>query len=743
VSRHFRQSLALALALASAGAPRIARAVLDTPGFRAVAVAQTAYPISAIAVAPDGRMFAAIQALGQTSGTTPGTAEIRVFSNYKSTDGSTLDTGAVWATIDGVRATTTEEGVLGIALAPDFASSKLVYVYLTTNDESVNQHIRVYHENDQGTGDLQGIVQTSLEPPTESTTRNGGHMAFGVDGCLLASIGDNGSGSRWNAQLFSGTDPIQGTENTSLCTNVCLGSSEYPARSVMNNGAPNFAGKVLRMEVQGAAAAVPAPGNPFAGAPFVYGTGLRNPAGVAVHPLTGQVYVTDRSDTLQAEIDLVSSGSNQGWPCLEGAGVSSSGVAACLSGHPASDVYTNHSAWAHPIVAHTGNPVVSGVTAYTGLAYPDQFYGDVFYLLRDSARIYRIDLQPPCFMPSGTELAPLIFHDSNNDNDFRAIYDQNGDGTFDTINLQVLTAIAQGPSPVGKDTLYVAGKQGTGFTDDSVIYRIEYATSYTPYSGPTGRVPDSCFAGIDNPFSHPACLSAGGPCQGQPDGTSCDDGNTCNGNETCQGGICQHGSDAADGTGCPAADGCHAAGSCSGGACLTGAALPDGTPCPDGDACNGTETCAAGVCQAAAVAAPQALNVSSIVMKGGGITVSGGVFPSAPMALSTTDDVVLTVDNGPLLFSSTLTHPETDTRWLKSKPPILFKYKDNSGSAGGLKQLQLKQHGSAFALKAKGKNNQLLTFGGGVIAAKLVLGNQCYSASVNCAKKGKGFRCTP
>jgi glucose/arabinose dehydrogenase len=49
-----------------------------------------------------------------------------------------------------------EEGLLGIALAPDFASSKLVYVYLTTTDEDVNQHIRVYRENANGTGDCVG-----------------------------------------------------------------------------------------------------------------------------------------------------------------------------------------------------------------------------------------------------------------------------------------------------------------------------------------------------------------------------------------------------------------------------------------------------------------------------------------------------------------------------------------------------------------------------------------------------------
>jgi glucose/arabinose dehydrogenase len=742
VRRRRIQTLALALALAGAAAPRTARAVLDTEGFRAVAVAQTAYPISAIAVAPDGRLFATVQELGQTTGATPGTAEIRVFSTYKSTDGSTLDTGTVWATVDGVRATTMEEGLLGIAVAPDFATSKLVYVYLTTTNESVNQHIRVYRENDQGTGDYLGDVRTTLEPPTESTNRNGGHLAFGVDGCLVAGIGDNGGGGRWNAQLMSGTDAIQGSENTALCTNVCLGTAEYPDRTVTNDGLPNFAGKVLRLAVEGASAAQPAPGNPFSSQPWVFGTGFRNPAGLAVHPLTGQLYVVDRSDTLQAEVDLVTPGSDSGWPCLEGGDIASSGPAACLVGHTKDEVYANHPAWSHPIVAHTGNPQVTGVAAYAGLAYPEEFYGDVFYLLRDSARIYRIDLTPPCFMPSASELTPLVFHDSGNDGDFRAVYDIDGDMDFDNVGLGTLTAIAQGPSPTGKDTLYVAGKQGGGFTDDSVVYRIEFATSFTPYSGPTGRVPDSCFAGIENPFARATCLAVGGTCPGQPDGTSCDDGDSCNGSETCQSGVCQHSAAAPDGTGCSAPDGCHAAGTCQSGQCMVGAALPDGTPCPDADPCNGTETCQAGTCTSAG--GPAMLDLTAVTVRGPALTMTGQVFPPGAIAPSSTDAVSLTIRSaGADLFASTLAHPESDPAWARSRPPAKFKYVDGSASAGGMTLLQMKQRGPAYALKAKGRNEALRTLQGGAIDARLVVGNQCYAATLPCVKKGKALRCRP
>ncbi len=646
----------------------------------------------------------------------------------------------MWATVDGVRSTTMEEGLLGIAIAPDFATSKLVYVYLTTTDENVNQHIRVYHENAGGTGDYVGTVQTTLEPPTESTNRNGGHMAFGVDGCLMAGVGDNGGGQRWNAQLMSGTDAIQGSETTALCTNVCLGTSEYPDRTITNDGLPNFAGKVMRLAVEGGALAQPAPGNPFASQPYVFGAGLRNPAGLAVHPLTGQLYAVDRSDSLQAEVDLVTPGSNQGWPCLEGGDVASTNAAACLAGHTKDEVYANHPTWSHPIVAHTANPQVTGVAAYTGLAYPEEFYGDVFYLLRDSARIYRIDLTPPCFMPAGSELTPLVFHDSNNDNDFRAVYDIDGDLDFDNVGLSVLTAIAQGPSPVGQDTLYVAGKQGGGFTDDSAIYRIEFATTFTPYSGPLGRVPDSCFAGTENPFTRATCVTSGGACAGQPDGTSCDDGDACNGTEACQAGLCQHSAPAPDGTSCAAADGCHAAGTCQSGQCTGGAVLPDGTSCPDADPCNGTETCQAGACTPSG--GPASLDLGAITVRRNSVLISGQVSPPGPIAASTSDAVSMTIQSaGADLFAASLTHPESDPLWLRSKPPVLFKYKDGTGSSGGLTILQMKQRGPAYALKAKGKNEALRTLQGGAVGARLVVGSQCYTTTLPCVKHGKSLKC--
>jgi len=54
---------------------------------------------------------------------------------------------------------------------------------------------------------------------------------------------------------------------------------------------------------------------------------------------------------------------------------------------------------------------------------------------------------------------------------------------------------------------------------------------------------------------------------------------------------------------------------------------------------------------------------------------------------------------------------------------------------------QLKRRGSSYGLKVKGRSDQLLTMAPGAAAARLVVGGQCYAASLTCTKKGKGVRC--
>ena len=162
-------------------------------------------------------------------------------------------------------------------------------------------------------------------------------------------------------------------------------------------------------------------------------------------------------------------------------------------------------------------------------------------------------------------------------------------------------------------------------------------------------------------------------------------------------------------------------------------------PCPDADPCNGTESCQAGVCTSSG--GPALFDVKSVVLRGGGLALTGNVAPAGPIAPSSTDVVALTIDaGGAPRFASTLAHPASDLQWARSKPPVLFKYKDGSGAAGGMVLFQLKRRGSSYGLKVKGRSDQLAA---GAASARLVVGGQCYAASLTCTKKGKAIRCTP
>lgn len=87
--------------------------------------------------------------------------------------------------------------------------------------------------------------------------------------------------------------------------------------------------------------------------------------------------------------------------------------------------------------------------------------------------------------------------------------------------------------------------------------------------------------------------SGSDPCDGAPDGTTCDDGDACTQVDTCRSGSCV-GSDPVT---CAALDQCHDIGVCDSvtGLC-SNPAKPNGTPCDDADARTVNDVCTDGVC---------------------------------------------------------------------------------------------------------------------------------------------------
>lgn len=78
----------------------------------------------------------------------------------------------------------------------------------------------------------------------------------------------------------------------------------------------NHQGKVLRLDYEGA----PTKGNPFIGKkdarPEIYSYGHRNPQGLALHPVTGELWEAEFGPQGGDEVNIVLPGKNYGWPVV-------------------------------------------------------------------------------------------------------------------------------------------------------------------------------------------------------------------------------------------------------------------------------------------------------------------------------------------------------------------------------------------------------------------------------------------
>ncbi len=93
--------------------------------------------------------------------------------------------------IGGLVRTGGEQGLLSIAFAPDYASSRLLYVYFTNNAGDIE--IAELRANPDGMSAPSGTLRRILlVPHPRNTNHNGGQLQFGPDGLLYAGTGDGG-----------------------------------------------------------------------------------------------------------------------------------------------------------------------------------------------------------------------------------------------------------------------------------------------------------------------------------------------------------------------------------------------------------------------------------------------------------------------------------------------------------------------------------------------------------------------
>jgi glucose/arabinose dehydrogenase len=138
-------------------------------GFTETLVASGISAPTAMAIAPDGRIF-----ICQQSGA------LRVVKN-----GALLPTPFVTLTVN----STGERGLLGVAFDPDFANNQFVYVYYTNPSPLRNRISRFTANGDVAVAGSE-VLLVELDPLSASN-HNGGAINFGPDGKLYAAVGDN------------------------------------------------------------------------------------------------------------------------------------------------------------------------------------------------------------------------------------------------------------------------------------------------------------------------------------------------------------------------------------------------------------------------------------------------------------------------------------------------------------------------------------------------------------------------
>lgn len=165
-----------------------------------------------------------------------------------------------------------ETGLLGIALDPRFEKTHYIYCFYSYGEPEDNIKNRVIRVRTDGSG-----METLLDDIPGSRIHNGGIIAFGPDGNLYIGVG------------------VQ---------NEIMKKSQDKK---------HLGGKVLRIKTDGL---VPED-NPFPGSP-VYSYGHRNVFGLAFHPKTGKLYISDVGPEKDDEINIIEPGGNYGWPLVTG-----------------------------------------------------------------------------------------------------------------------------------------------------------------------------------------------------------------------------------------------------------------------------------------------------------------------------------------------------------------------------------------------------------------------------------------
>lgn len=300
---------ALAACLTTTAAPAAASDIVESEAatFRIDKVADGLELPWAMAFLPDGRLLVSERAAGRLSTVDPRSGEVE-----------RLEAGP-----DDVYVKD-NAGMLDVILHPDYPANGWFYFAYTAGDERLNTTV-VERARLAGNRIVDRQRLFDARPWYHNSIVYGCRLAI-RDGYLFVTMGD-----RWDLRHLS----------------------QSPGSHL---------GKILRLHDDGR---VPAD-NPWAGLagaePAVWALGVRNPQGLALHPVTGELWEHEHGPLGGDEVNVIRRGRNYGWPVIT--------YGKEYSGEPVGDGITHQDGMEQPLHYYVPSIAPSGMTFYAGDAFP-------------------------------------------------------------------------------------------------------------------------------------------------------------------------------------------------------------------------------------------------------------------------------------------------------------------------------------------------------------------------------------
>ncbi|GAB3141076.1 PQQ-dependent sugar dehydrogenase [Amycolatopsis stemonae] len=316
-------------------------------------------------------------------------------------------------------------GLVGLAVAPDYATSHAIYLTRSINQTSgFVMRLARFTVTVDAAGAPTGLTgeQTLFEVPGITNVHAIDTVVAATDGTLWLSIGDNGD--------FTKMDPA----------------------SLRAQDVNQPYGKIFHLAADGRG--VPAnpyydAANPGSTASKVFARGFRNPFRFSIDPNLGLPVAGDVGWSTWEEVDVVQRGANQGWPCWEGnhATPGYSGLAGCAGVANQPPIFE----YQHGTGDMQGNSVTGGIV-YNGSSYPAAYRGSYFFGDYVTKKIWTLRYDGQGQLTQAPENPP-VFTGIGGPVKFAAA--PNGDIVYADIlsgNLRRLTYSANNTAPVAKAT---------------------------------------------------------------------------------------------------------------------------------------------------------------------------------------------------------------------------------------------------------------------------------------------------